>query len=91
MSMQKIPTAFPTDPELLNALQASLKEGHVWVWYPTLRIGNYTQLSHRVRDYTQLSQAKPDEARSWNWNTYLTVRKALAAGLGLTTKPPVGR
>lgn len=73
---QHIPTAFPSDEELLDAFQASTEEGHLWV----CRRGR-----HSPRLYAQ--QVTPAEAGYFKWDVYPTIREAIAAGLGLIKKP----
>lgn len=74
MSKQRIPTTFPTDTELLDALQASTVKGDFWVCRPSAARGLVVHL-------TTVESAARLERRA-----YPTVRKALAVGLGLIDK-----
>ena len=71
MSKQRIPAAMPSDPELLNFLQANTVEGKSWVcrkW----RAG----MGHAIYETTIIEAAKQ------GLTAYPTIREAIAAAIG---------
>lgn len=72
MGKQHIPTAFPPDKELLDALDVALPDSKEWVCRPDAAYG---MTIHGI---------PPRVAKQYGWTLYPNVRAALAAGLGLT-------
>jgi len=71
----------PTADEMLNFLQAKTTEGHRWV----------CRISTRGRGW-RVHEIPPGEITAANmFDTYPTVRQAIAAAMGVKIEPPAGR
>ena len=72
---QHIPTAMPSDTELLDALEAAGSQGALWVCH---------RATADPRSSVRLHEISLGSAKALGPDAYTTVRLALAVGLGLT-------